>query len=133
MENYNPAPLYNIGAVRAQGKIHILTSPEIFHHADVLGGLDKEFEGGESKYVVCSCKNVSDVVIREDFEVEYYAFIKWYQHSRYKNKQFHFCTAITEIDYMKLGGFDNLYTDGIGYDDDDFIRKGKGESNGNSK
>jgi glycosyltransferase involved in cell wall biosynthesis len=111
---YNPAPLFNEGAIVADGEILILTSPEILHASDVLGGLDDEFTEtplDDLKYVICSCKNQGN---RDN--------LPWYQHSMYRNKQYHFCSAMSRDLYSALQGFDNEYGKGIAYDDDDFLR-----------
>ena len=50
----------------------------------------------------------------------------WYNHSKHNPCALHFCTAITKKDLEKLGGFDERYAGGIGYDDLDFINRVRG-------
>ena len=47
----------------------------------------------------------------------------WYNHSIYNPNAFHFTSAITMKDLEELGGFDERYADGIGYDDMDLIAR----------
>ena len=46
-----------------------------------------------------------------------------YNHSKYNPNAFHFCSAITRKDLDDLGGFDERYANGIGYDDMDLIAR----------
>lgn len=114
---YNPAPLFNEGARLAMGDILILTSPEILHAVDVLGGLDEELSSGSRKYVVCSCKNKG-----APHTMRGQKRMVWYQHSAVRNKLYHFCSAIPKQLCDEIGGFDEEYGKGIAYDDDDFLR-----------
>ncbi len=109
--NYNPAPLFNQGVSVAVGDIIILTSPEILHTNDILKGLDEVFVGMDSdlKYVLCGCKSQGTK-------------LEWYQHSVHRNKQYHFCSAMSKRFYLSIGGFDDRYGQGIAYEDDDFIK-----------
>ena len=45
----------------------------------------------------------------------------WYQHSKYRNACYNFCTAITMEDLLDLGGFDERFGWGVSHGDDDFI------------
>lgn len=117
---YNPAKLFNVGAKFAKGYIIVLTNPECSHTVDILGGLDKEFnnEAGYDHYVVCGCRNVE---VLEGWDSSKIEELKWYQHSKYRNKNYHFCSAISLKNYESLGGFDENFSKGIAYDDDDFV------------
>jgi GT2 family glycosyltransferase len=47
----------------------------------------------------------------------------WYNHIKYRPKMFHFCSAITKNDLYSLGGFDERFADGLGFDDDDLVNR----------
>lgn len=115
-ECYNPAPLFNTGVSVARGDILILTSPECEHKTDILSELDGEFfwKDNWKKYVVCACKNLGYEQTGKGVE--------WYQHSKKRNKKYHFCSALPKRLYKNIGGFDEEYGGGIAYDDDDFLR-----------
>ena len=107
-------------AVRASGKFYMITSPECFHKSNVLGGLDRIYEEGVDNYIVCGVEHVKDLIVDGDFNIRFKS-IRWYQHTKHRNKQYHFCTVISQKNFLRVGGFDSVYTNGIGYDDDDFI------------
>ena len=127
-EWFNPSPLFNIAAKSARGSYFIITSPEIFHKSNVLDALDTEFTKDPDAYIVCACEN------RKGCNLDIKAFDDlggvhdvWYQHSMNPchnegaNRMYHFCTAISKDNYFKLGGFDEDYSFGICYDDNDLI------------
>ena len=79
-------------------------------------GTQYEDKEDKNKYVICSCRAVKP-------ENEFLVFDRWYQHSEHCNRMLHFCTAITKENYLKLNGFDEEYSKGIAYEDDDFREK----------
>lgn len=103
---YNPSKVYNALSQIAKGDIFVLTNPEIQHETAIFCGLDEEFTNSPNKYIVCACKNGDG----------------WYQHSLHNNRKLHFLSAITAVNYQNIGGFDEEYSKGISYDDDDLIR-----------
>jgi len=118
---YNPAPLFNLGVKESSGKYLILTNPEVFHKVNIFDGLDSLFGQDKNVYVVCGCENVIKYPqYAESFEKFTYEHHQWYQHSKHRNALFHFCSAISKENYLKIGGFDERYKDGIAHDDNDF-------------
>lgn len=107
---YNPAPMFNLGASLAGGEFLIITNPECRHKTDVLAGLDEEFDKDNSCYVVCACRSLS-----KDG-----SFHLWYQHSKRRDTNYHFCSAMSREQYWSAGGFDERYKDGYGYEDNAF-------------
>lgn len=107
---YNPATAFNEGVAVAKGEFIILTSPEIYHETDILTGLDYEFTKSSEVYVICACMAIN----AKGF------YQQWYQHSEYRDARYHFCSALSAVNYLKIGGFDQDFTSGYGYDDDDF-------------
>jgi hypothetical protein len=55
----------------------------------------------------------------------FYDFNKpgWYNHSKFRAKGYHFCSAIHRSNLIKLNGFDERYGEGIGYDDDELLHR----------
>jgi GT2 family glycosyltransferase len=47
----------------------------------------------------------------------------WYNHSIYNPGRFHFCSAIMREDLYDLGGFDERYAHGLGFDDNEFLNR----------
>jgi GT2 family glycosyltransferase len=106
---YNPAPLFNQAARHAQGEILVITNPECLHTVDVLGGIEEEIKRDPNCYVVCGCMSYRGG-----------RFHRWFQHSEHHPRLFHFCSAMTKDLYWKIGGFDESFGEGFGFDDDDF-------------
>ena len=118
---YNPAPLFNLGVEKSRGEFIVITNPEVMHHGNVLEGLDKAFAENKDQYVVCSCLNVVNYnELEGDIENFYFEPQMWYQHSKHRNAMFHFCSAISKVQYERIGGFDEIFSLGVAYDDDDF-------------
>ena len=119
--SFSPASNYNIGAEHARGEFLILTNPESMHTVNVLQGLDEEFAKSKDNYVVCSCLSVDmdDMLSDKSNDIDGL----WYQHSVHRNTGCHFCSAISKDNYLQAGGFSNEFSEGIGFDDDDFRNK----------
>ena len=120
---YMGGTLLNYGALQAKGKYLILTSPECMHANNILEGLDQEFAEDENKYVVCAC--LCAEITEFDFDVSKVKYnpVDWYQHSVHKDRFLHFCSSISRWNFLGVGGIDEKYSDGLWYDDDDFLRK----------
>lgn len=133
LPSYNPSHKYNIGVSLSSGDFLVISNPETFHGVDILAGLDEEFNKSSDSYVVCSCRSVIYDGIVEDYE-EYknyrlnqdFNFCEsWYQHSIYRNEMFHFCSAMSNKNYLKISGFDERYCSGIGFEDNNFLHRVK--------
>jgi len=117
----NPSPYYNIAAENAEGKILVITSPECLHENNVLDRFDGVMGFNDSIYAICACRNVGLYPkMIEKFEDFDYTHLEWYQHSKFRNMSFHFCSAISKYNYQLIGGFDDRFSHGIDYDDVDF-------------
>lgn len=118
---YNPTPLFNQAAKEAKGKYLVLTNPEIFHSVDVLKGADGFINKFPDSYLICGCLDVfpHNLFINEFQEFKYEPRV-WYQHSKFRNTMFHFCSIISKDNYWKAGGFNELYAKGVAFDDDAF-------------
>lgn len=122
---YNPSAAFNLCAKEAEGKYFIITNPECFHNNNVLSEIDNFLNvSNEDYYFVCSCENgIVEKNPIDKFEEFSYKHHSWYQHSKYRNLCYHFCSIISRENYNKIGGFDERFMDGIAYDDDDFKEK----------
>lgn len=120
--SYNPSSKYNLGFKVSTGLILMLTSPEIFHTVNIFDAIDKE--NMNNLYIICSCKSVflegnkggtfKDIKFRTN---------RWYQHTKFRDVRYHFCTLVSKSDYEKIGGFNEVYCAGIAYDDDNFVKR----------
>jgi hypothetical protein len=114
---YDSSTAYNLGSSCAIGEFLVITNPECYHETNILKGLDEEFDKNKDVYVLCACKSLKQ---DDSFEM-------WYHHSTHNPRMLHFCTAIKAENYEKIGGFNEEYDKGIGYNDDDFRERVKNE------
>lgn len=121
---YNPAEMFNRAVEQAQGEYIVLTNPECYHESDILGGFDKYIEEDPIQYVICACKSIVHVPDVQHFEQIKQAIDQmWYVHSEHYPRKIHFCTCISKENYTKVNGFDTDYLEGIGFEDDDFVKR----------
>ena len=125
VDSFNPSKKYNLGCLKAKGEYIILTSPEIFHESNILDGLDRLTKENKNSYFVCACRSRHyDKPIFDSYEEHFNGKMNmWYQHSQMRNVLFHFCSVISRKDYHKVGGFDERYSKGIGFDDESFLQR----------
>ena len=117
-ETPNPCSRFNQAAEEANGWIFILTNPECYHVTDVLAVFDEEFNYKKRPYVIAACESVQN--FKRNGKGINYKHHMWYHHSELRHTGYHFCTAITKKDFVRVGGFDEDYAHGIAYDDNDF-------------
>jgi hypothetical protein len=117
ISSMNPSCHFNQATKIARGKYLIVTNPETMATSDVFGLLDNE-PAIDTSYILASCMNVEDVVIKNGMAT--WKFLEWYQHSVFKNTRLHFFSVISKELYEQVGGFDEEYTKGIGFEDNDF-------------
>lgn len=131
---------FNMGIGKANGDIIILQNPECLHVHDVLSYVITEVN--DTNYIVMSAYALNEDRTKElPFKVDkddFLSFFKllpqqtvsdyvgWYNHSKYNPCYLHFCVALTKKNMRMLGGFDERYALGIGYEDNDLVdRVGK--------
>jgi hypothetical protein len=117
----NPARHFNTGAKMAKGQFFILTNPECFHTTNILSAADEEFNKTFDKYIICACENRKNVNygIKKMDQING-DHVMWYQHSRHRNVCYHFCSIISAKNFFRVGGFNEIYCDGLGFEDNDF-------------
>jgi len=141
----NPCIPFNIGFYESSGDIIIIQNPECLHLFDLVKYVEENIN--KNKYMIFSCfseeknktndicnltydnktyieniKNIVNVDIKKNYRTGERC---WYQHSIYKNRDLHFCSAIMKLDLDELGGFDERFHNGIGKDDKEFILRMK--------
>jgi GT2 family glycosyltransferase len=118
--SYNASTRYNRGVEVSNGSIIMLTNPETPHTLDIFKELDKvDFS---NSYIVCSCSAMHLVEDKGNFSDSTFKFYHWYQHAT-RNVLFHFCSAISKVNYNKIGGFDEQYSKGLAYEDANFVKR----------
>ena len=140
---YNPCIPYNIGLDNAKGDVLIIQNPECMHLGDVLSYTSKNIS--KNKYISYACYSLNRELTTA---VEYLDYstksvfntildkinppvnrgvrdceeAAWYNHPQYRPLGYHWCCAITRDDLNELGGgFDERFSTGVAYDDDEFV------------
>ena len=135
----NPCIPFNIGIREAKGDIIVLQNPECLHVHDVLSYINENLNN--SNYLSISTYGLDSETNKsipfhiknkslEDFihklpQRSIYGDVSlgWYNHPVFRPGYYHFCAAITRNNMAKLNGFDERYGFGIGYDDDEFLKR----------
>ncbi len=119
--SYNASTRYNRGVEKASGSIIMLTNPETPHTLDIFRELDKiDFS---NTYIVCACSAMNLIEDKNNFFDSKFNFYLWYQHTQHRNANFHFCSAISKDNYNRIGGFDERYSKGIAFEDNNFVKR----------
>jgi GT2 family glycosyltransferase len=124
---------YNIGFAKAKGDVIIIQNPECIHIGDILKYTENLKEGIVFSHGAYSLDYHLDYE-GYDFDSLKYLIMKepqrcqiehhgWYNHSKYRPAGYHFCMSMTRTDLEKLGGFDETYAKGVGFEDDDLVRR----------
>jgi GT2 family glycosyltransferase len=129
-------PAWNRGfeiALLKKADIIIIQNAECFHQGNILDYVKDNLT--EENYLSFACyslskKNTFDpkLNLRAVIEANNKDAIdsehdSWYNHPLYRGTGYHFCSAITAGNLIKLNGFDERYSYGTGYDDDDLVMR----------
>jgi hypothetical protein len=118
---YNPGRLFNKLFNNSKGEFIVLTCAEVFHKDNVLNWFDYEFDRDKNVYAVCTtayCRNCKMFISNfEDFD---YEISHWCEHIDIGLYCRHFCSAMHRNNYDKLGGFNEIFNNGIAFEDDEF-------------
>lgn len=117
----NPCHPFNEAAKAAKGDVLVLTNPEILHDEPVLPRMLESLKAiGSNGYVTAACWCPDEN--------------KWHCHSSLPTLEvhgikhpegsgLHFCAMLHRSLWDAIGGFDPVYRDGAGYDDNDLVMK----------
>lgn len=126
----NPCVPFNIGFNNASGDIIIIQNPECYHIGDIISYVRTHIKTNTYLSFGCYAMNQGETDlfhrgVMPNLNNQIFSGTTrngWYNHSLYRPKAYHFCSAILRQDLDMIGGFDERYASGISYDDDDFIR-----------
>lgn len=114
---YNPVSVFNTGflnAIKMQDRhpdIIIIQNAECFHVGDILTYAKRVTDETYIAFGAYSLNQHEDVkgyVLMND---------RWYNHPQFNPTGYHFCSAITTKNLIKINGFDERFSQGIAYDD----------------
>lgn len=132
----NPCIPFNFGFEAVKGDKIIIQNPECYHFGAILAYVDAHLK--ENEYLSFGCfsmdklntdddalffdeKNIAKLIENNNRSFTTDGDLGWYNHSKFRPEAFHFCAAIMSTDLFDLGGFDERYAKGVGYDDDELI------------
>ena len=148
-DRVNPSVPYNIGFENVTGDIIMIQNAENLHMWDMFEIALSEISNDNYLVFGCyrldeNCTNMLNDIdfINDDFPKHVSNIITpinmipaeggnwqqsfnrnaWYTHSEVRPKPYHFCSVITKENLIdKLGGFDERYSEGSSYDDDELV------------
>ena len=135
---------FNKGIKQATGDIVIIQNPECLHINDVISYAANNVN--DRNYLSFSCYSVNSAITSDihkvkkvdgryadkirDMVVPYMNshvsisnFLGWYNHPIVRPCAYHFCSAITKKNIDEMGGFDERYSSGYSYDDNELLTR----------
>jgi len=128
----NPCVPYNLGFAKAKGELILIQNPECFHVGDLIS--NALHQTTDENYLVFAAyalsKEATHGLANQDKQLNLLNKASnggqeegWYNHSIINPRPLHFASCITKKNLEDLGGFDEAYADGIGYDDDELLMR----------
>jgi glycosyltransferase involved in cell wall biosynthesis len=137
----NPCIPFNMGIAMAQGEIIILQSPECMYMGDVINFVANNSK--DNQYLVFACYSLSHKSSNNLETVDFNLSLQdiedsatkaiggfstgscdtagryntWFSHPAYRNCLYNFLVSMPTKDMSDLGGFDERFADGHGFDD----------------
>jgi len=121
-----------IKALKSNPEIVIIQNAECYHVGDVLGYAEKNLTN--DNYISFSCyslnqettfsnHNIQDIINLNNRGALENGENAWYNHPVFRPVGYHFCTAIKTNNLVKINGFDERFSLGIGYDDNYLLHR----------
>ena len=143
----NPCIPFNIGFEHARGEKIIIQNPECLHAGDLISAASAI---KENEYIPFHCYSFDARLTQRLFDLDISSLSfddlttklkkdlsslpqqscdqgvyapAWFNHSDIRPIGYHFASAIMAKDLRELGGFDERYAMGIGWDDDEILER----------
>jgi glycosyltransferase involved in cell wall biosynthesis len=138
----NPCVPFNAAIREATGDVVVLQNPECLHVGDILDDITNKIN--DHVYLTYGVYSLDKETTSHLYDLPYdhthiFDMIKaqiapmnnrnyvsegqacWYNHSVHRPAGYHFVAAISKNNMDRLNGFDERYSNGIGFDDDEFL------------
>ena len=135
---------FNKGFQQATGEIILIQNPECLYIGDVISYVVNNLD--DNNYLTFSCYSVNAPITAQlhkiDGDILDYIdkiaavvephmklhipishFLGWYNHPTVRPCAYHFCSAMTKKNIDELGGFDERYSLGCSYDDNELLTR----------
>lgn len=142
-KNVNPVRLINMGVQLAQGEVIFIANPECLPiNSIVTDAISRLHEDVYLSYLCYSLSNETQNIVNQiPLSANYIDDIMkqtgnlpnrsvsiegedgWYNHPVFRPVGYHFTAALRRDTFIEIGGFDESFKDGLGYDDNDFLRR----------
>ncbi len=135
----NPCIPYNLAIARTTGDIIIIQNPECVHVGDVLRYVvnnltDNNYlsistyaldEPNSARVFPMMEKGLLNEFLAGFPSMPFSKRIGWYNHPKYRPTYYHFCAAITRKNMNIIRGFDERFSKGFAYDDNELVERVK--------
>jgi glycosyltransferase involved in cell wall biosynthesis len=124
---YNPALNQNIGVKKATGEIVVLTSPEVINASTNLYQITSTFSDDKSKFILGWVREQhKELIVKDSLSVnEIFSLGPFLDGAtcipEQWNPQSYFTGCLRKTDFIKVGGIEERFMAGIGYDDTLFV------------
>jgi len=138
----NPCVPFNVAIKEAVGDIIMIQNPECLHVGDILSDVEQKLT--DNNYLTYAVYSIDKETTKNLYDLPYdhkhinhmitsqlQPFVDinyvsegqccWYNHSKYRPKAYHFVSAMTKKNMDDLNGFDERYSNGVGFDDDELL------------
>jgi hypothetical protein len=143
----NPCVPFNRAIAACSGEVLIVQNPECLHLGDVVA--DAAARVGSQDYLAYACYSLDRATTdalgatQASDQATEHAFVEsarhrallpqaaigvegelgWYNHSLFRPVAYHFCAAVQRSGMEALGGFDERFARGVGFDDDELLAR----------
>lgn len=125
---FNPCVPYNVGFRESTGDKIIIQNPECCHEGDVISYVSQTLNDSNYLTFHCWACNKGDVrTLHQGGTIDVggttSSKTKWVNHQVHHPVGYHYTSAITRKNLCELNGFDEEFSLGHSYDDDEFLQR----------
>ncbi len=123
----NPCVPYNMGFRKSIGDKIIIQNPECCHIGDIITYVNNNLSNDDYFTFHCWALGKSETDrLQQNLPIsigKVEGKSKWYNHKTERPVALHFTSAITRKNLIDLNGFDERFSQGFNYDDNEFVER----------